>query len=246
MIIGNPNTFVRDRHPLWKGFENNKYEKPFMHGVVGSQWRVPVSEDDRGYKLIASPMPKPDIPITRIQPTELPPNTYSSSAYDVPFRRDVIQTEIPQATIRTVETRFDPRFPPKKPVQVVHGTLYHGTGSTDPKIVHGLARFAEKKSKKQVFHHTDHSLERAHASAMKNEGLNIAKNTEQRSTDAMYRLSHNIEGENHMVLNVDVLNRRDTPDLKLYENNKTLQERIHRLRYTPAGVRAANTLRKLP
>jgi len=30
MIIGNPNTMVKDRSPLWKDFNNNKLERPFM------------------------------------------------------------------------------------------------------------------------------------------------------------------------------------------------------------------------
>ena len=30
MMIGNPNTMVKDRSPMWKDFKDNRFERPFM------------------------------------------------------------------------------------------------------------------------------------------------------------------------------------------------------------------------
>jgi hypothetical protein len=260
IVIGNPNTISRDRSPLWKTFKNNKFEKPFMHGIVGPQWTPPIAEENNGFKHIASPMPRPEL-VTRIQPNEFAPVTYSPSAFDVPLRKDVIQADIPQATIRTVEERIDPRNPPKRLVPVVHGTLFHGTGSVDPKVVHGTGaeettatNFIQKKSTKtkksmkkgKRAHHQNKSLHNVDVQQLRGEAVKIARSTDERSDYMMDKISHNIAGENHMVIPVEVMNKRDTLDLKLHENNRALKRNLERLRHTPAGVRAANTLRKLP
>jgi hypothetical protein len=252
IVIGNPNTISRDRSPLWKTFKNNKFEKPFMHGIVGPQWTPPIAEENNGFKHIASPMPRPEL-VTRIQPNEFAPVTYSPSAFDVPLRKDVIQADIPQATIRTVEERLDPRNPPKRLVPVVHGTLFHGTGSVDAKVVQGgdavettATNFIQKnhKHKKGKKHHRSHH--NVDVQALRGEAVKIARATDERSDYMMDKISHNIAGENHMVIPVEVMNKRDTLDLKLHENNRALKRNLERLRHTPAGVRAANTLRKLP
>jgi hypothetical protein len=242
MIIGNPNNMVKDRHPLWKNFRNNNFERPFMHGVVGPQWNVPLSEDDKGFKHIASPMPKPQI-LRRVLADDLPPVTYSPTSFDMPMRKDVIQVDIPNAVIRTTEENIDPRFPPKKPVQKVTGTLYHGTGSTDEKIVHGLS-FIQKKSKKHFKSHS-HKANPLELSAIKSEALKNAKAADDRSTNALYSIV-NDPANNHMILGVDMINRYEQPDLRIHEHNAHLKERLHRLASTPAGVRSAHTLRKLP
>jgi hypothetical protein len=254
IVIGNPNTISRDRSPLWKTFRNNKFEKPFMHGIVGPQWAPPVAEENNGFKHIASPMPKPEL-VTRIQPSEFAPVTYSPSAFDVPLRKDVIQSDIPQATIRTIEERIDPRNPPKRLVPVVHGTLYHGTGSVDPRVVHGTTgeasettNFLEKKSKRNHSHAKSHHKRSHHVDVqnLRSEAVKIARATDEKADYMMDKISHNLAGENHMVIPVEVMNKRDTLDLKMHENNKALKRNLERLRHTPAGVRAANTLRKLP
>jgi hypothetical protein len=250
MIIGNPNNIVKDRHPLWKNFRNNNFERPFMHGVVGPQWQVPLSEDDKGFKHIASPMPKPQI-TRRILADDLPPVTYSPTSFDMPMRKDVIQVDIPNAVIKTTEENIDPRFPPKKPVQKVTGTLYHGTGSTDERVVHGLS-FLQKKSKKnhkrnikketksRTVKYSPKLLNR-----LKKEGIDLARQADSRVTKSLYDIV-NDPAENHLILGVDLINRYETPDLKIHENNAHLQERLKRIRNTPAGVRSAHTLRKLP
>ena len=124
-MLGNTNNIIKDRHPLWRNFNHNNYERPFKHGIVGPQWQVPLAEDDKGFKHIASPMPRPDV-VRRILPNEFPPVTYSPSSFDMPMRKDVVQIDLPQATIRTTEESSDPRFPKKRPVATVSGTLYHG------------------------------------------------------------------------------------------------------------------------
>lgn len=30
MMMGNPNTMVKDRSPMWKDFKDNRFERPFM------------------------------------------------------------------------------------------------------------------------------------------------------------------------------------------------------------------------
>lgn len=111
-------------------------------------------------------MPKPEL-APRIIADELPPVTYSRSSFDMPMRRDVLQADIPISTTRTIETNIDPRFPPKKQVQVVRGTLYHGTGSTDEKVIHGIPSFLQKKAKKTTTHskHKSQSKHKAHSHA---------------------------------------------------------------------------------
>jgi hypothetical protein len=253
IVIGNPNTISRDRSPLWKTFRNNKFEKPFMHGIVGPQWAPPIAEENNGFKHIASPMPRPEL-VTRIQPSEFAPVTYSPSAFDVPLRKDVIQSDIPQATIRTIEERIDPRNPPKRLVPVVHGTLYHGTGSVDPKVVHGSntdaysTNFIQNKLRKLKHkkHHRSQNKHNIDVQNLRQESVRIARATDEKADSMMDKITHNLAGENHMIIPVDVMNKRDTLDLKMHENNQALRKNIEKLRHTPAGVRAANTLRKLP
>jgi hypothetical protein len=133
---GNPNTLPQDRHFLWKDYHRNQFIRPFMHGVVGPMWKIPAGDAQGAYKHIASPMPKPDWS-GRIVPTYLPPNTHSHTSWDLPKRQDVMQAELPYSTTHTRELYQDPRFPAKKPVAIVTGSLYHGTGSTDAEINKG-------------------------------------------------------------------------------------------------------------
>lgn len=235
---------VKDRHFLWKNFRNNKFERPFMHGVVGSQFQVPLAEDNKGFKLISSPMPVPEM-VRRIQASELPPVTYSQTSFDMPLRKDVIQASIPSATIRTVEENSDPRFPPKKAVAVVRGTLFHGTGSNDPAVVHGLIpSFIQKKSRKS--HKKHHHKKQINAVHERNEAVSHARNAENHSTSILNRITGAPNGGSTMVLGVDLVNKYSQPQLRLHEHNAALAHRLHDLRGTPAGVRAAHTFRKLP
>jgi hypothetical protein len=334
MVLGNPNSFVKDRHPLWRNFNNNKYEKTFQHGVVGPQWELPIGDDNRGFKHIASPMPKPEVN-RKIFPNELPPVTYSPSSFDMPMRRDIVQVDIPEATIRTTEENIDPRFPPKRPVSTVTGTLYHGTGSTDVRISHGLPNFLEKKalnnarnknknksvskknkskknkkslnkskskknksknkkckksrkslkkskskknrSKKNKYHlknkrnsaqhrtknthknknhHKSHN-KRHHKEACtpdpivkqtanaKSEALAHAHEAENKASSMISSITNTPEGNNHIVMGVDLVNRYEQPDIKIHEHNRTLERKNAEIRNTPAGVRAAHTFSRL-
>jgi len=243
MIIGNPNNMVKDRSPLWKNFRRNNFERPFMHGVVGPQWQVPLAEDNRGFKHISSPMPKPEV-VRRIQPSDLPPVTYSPTSFDLPMRKDVVQVDIPSATIRTTEENIDPRFPAKKPVAKVTGTLYHGTGSVDPAVVHGLTSFLQKKSKSRKRLNAAKIKKQSHLHRV--EGIAAAKAAEAKSHNMLYSVVNEPAGSNKMILGVELLNNYEQPDLRIHENNLTLKRRIEGVRNTPAGVRAAHTFRKLP
>jgi len=262
LMLGRPDEMMRDKSALWKNFRNNKYKRPFLHGTVGPQWSIPFAEDDRGFKHIASPMPKPDF-TQRIVPGEFPPVTWSPTSFDLPMRRDVLQTTLPKATVRTVEEHTDPRFPPKKPVQIVHGTLYHGTGSTDEKVVHGLPNFRQvHHSQHENPNHGHHDFSSHHATGLthahdahvpqnhelskhKAEALGHAKRADERATGMMNSISHHIAGGNKMILNVELQNRREKPDIQLHQHNAYLIDRLARIRNTVAGVRAAHTPRKL-
>merc|ERR1712151_38482 len=136
---------ARDRSPLWKDFTRPGFERPFMHGVVGPQWGVPKADVTDGFDIIGSPMPKPDLS-NRIISDYFPDHTYTGTSFDVPKRQDVIQSDLPTQTTRTFEETLDPKGKSKKPVQTVTGTIYHGTGSTDPNVVFG-GKFIESNSK---------------------------------------------------------------------------------------------------
>merc|ERR1712151_1470982 len=136
MMMGHVNTNVPDRSPMWKNFHNNLYKRPFMHGVVGPQWSVPAAERTGGMNIIASPMPKPDLK-TKIIAGDLPPKSYTPTAFDSPLRKDVVQADMPTQITRTREEASDPRRPPKRPVPRTGGTMYHGTGSIDARVIHG-------------------------------------------------------------------------------------------------------------
>lgn len=125
---GNPNTIAPDRHFLWKDFHKRQYGRPWMHGVVGPQWHVPVPEELTPYNHISSPVPRPDYS-TRVIPFDLPDRTHSWTSFDLPLRRNVAQFDLPTSRKHERTQYFDPRFPLMKPVQKVTGTQYHNTGS---------------------------------------------------------------------------------------------------------------------
>lgn len=193
-------------------------------------------------------MTKPELS-NRVIANDLPAKTYSPTAFDMPLRKDVLQTQIPSSVTRTIETNIDPRNPPKKAVTTVHGVLYHGTASTDPKVVHGfetnfLEKSAIKKSEK-VNKKSSKDFDLKSAQNAKEQGLNAAKSTYASSSAMLDSITNNVAPIPHVVLNVNAINKREQPDLKLHLNNQALQKRIEDLSKTPAGVRAANTPRRL-
>jgi hypothetical protein len=135
---GNPNTLPKDRHFLWKDFRQNQFERPFFHGVVGtSHWQVPYAEQAPQYSHISSPVPRPNYR-ERVIASDLPPATHSHTSFELPKRPDVIQIELPHSSTHTSEKYADPRYPPKGPVSVSQGSMYHGTASTDANSNKGL------------------------------------------------------------------------------------------------------------
>jgi len=229
---------------LWRDFKNRNFERPYNHGVVGPQWRVPVQEEDNGFKHIASPMPKPEA-VRRILPSNLPPITLSSSSFDMPFRKDVIQSDIPSATIRTIEENIDPRFPPKKLVEKFSGNFYHGTGSVDPRVVHGLPSFLEAKKHKKHLKKNSHDFNKQ-VHNDRSEALSYANSAKIKIDRMIQSITNNPAENSQMILGVDLLNRYEQPDVRLHENNHAHNEGIAKMRNTPAGVRAAHVFRKLP
>jgi hypothetical protein len=231
-MIGNPNEMIRDHHPLWKDFDKNQYQRPYMHGVVGPQFEVPVAEQDNGFKLISSPTPKPEI-VNKIHADELPPVTYSQSSFDMPKRKDVLQVDLPVAVTRTIETHDDPRFPKKVPVERVHGILYHGTGSVDPNVVMPMG-----------FKEIDNKIA-SNATSLKTEGVANAVAADAKATKSISDITHNVAGNPEMILPIVMMNAPEQPDLKQYENNVTKTKLIEDMKATPIGVRAAHTIRRL-
>lgn len=195
-------------------------------------------------------MPKPDFS-QRVIANDLPSKTYSRTVFDLPERKDVIQTTIPSSVTRTFETSTDPRFPPKREVAKVTGTLYHGTGSTDSKVLHGVeTSFLQKKSRKcKRGHNFDkkkiickpRTFAIDDALAAKKEGMKHAEKSYNLSDAVLNSISLPTP---HMVLDVKTLNKKEHSDLNLYDNNQTRKKRIEFLRKTPAGVRAAHTPRR--
>ena len=222
---------VRDHHPLWKDFHDNRFQRPYMHGVVGPQWVPPVAEANDGFNLISSPTPKPEI-VRRIHADELPPVTYSQSSFDMPKRQDVLQVDIPPAIIRTEEIHDDPRFPKKVPVERVHGVLFHGTGSSDPKVVMPMG-----------FKQIDNTTANA-AASLKAEGVAHAHSADVKASKSISDITRNVAGNPEMILPVVLKNAPEQPDLKQYENNAARARLINNIE-TPIDVRAAHTIRRL-
>jgi len=195
-------------------------------------------------------MPKPEL-TSRVIANELPPTTYSPTAFDMPLRKDVIQTQIPSSVTRTFETSSDPRFPPKKAVSTVHGVLYHGTSSTDPKVIHGIeTNFFEKSSKKKNLKNKKSKKSKKdfdlHSSLRAKEAaLHYAKNAFEGSDAVLNSISSSITPSPHYILDANVLNKKEQPDFRMHEDNHNLKRRLEELKRTPAGVRAAHTLRRL-
>ena len=132
-----PNRVPIDRHYLWKDYHKTQFVRPFWHGIVGPQWRVPIADDSLPYSHIASPMPRPSY-VNRIVPHDLPPITFSGTSFDLPMRADVLQMDVPYGQTHTRETYVDPRFPLKKPVDIIKGTIFHGTHSVDPLVTRAV------------------------------------------------------------------------------------------------------------
>jgi hypothetical protein len=208
-------------------------------------------------------MPKPDLK-TRIIAADLPPRTYTPTSFDNPLRKDVIQADMPTMVTRTREESSDPRHPAKRPVAKVQGTLYHGTGSLDPKVIHGtIPSFIEKKktekkcNKKKCTKKSGLRKRRSDnksksncrnkdyvfqdARKMRVDGLAAAKQAYARSGAML----DGITASPKMVLDVHTTNKREQPDIHQYENNAHLRARVNGMRRSPAGVKAAHTIRRL-
>lgn len=192
-------------------------------------------------------MPKPEL-TTRIIANDFPSKTYSPTSFDLPLRKDVIQTQIPTSVTRTFETSTDPRHPKKVAVARVTGTIYHGTGSVDPKVVHGSfiekkmrikrKKISEKKCKNKNFDIKD-------TLKAKEEGLHHARKSFDTASAMLGSITNGQVDSPHMILNIDVQNKREQPDLQIHAGNERRKHRLAALRHTPAGVRAAHTLRRL-
>jgi len=262
---GNINNAAKDRHPLWNDLSNNNLNKPFYHGVVGPRWRPQNAELTNGFNMIASPMPKPEN-YNRVVADEYPSKTFSRSYFDMPLRKDVQQINIPNAVTRVTTERFDPRIPLKQPVETVSGTLFHGTGSTNENVVHGLPTFLGKSEKKISKHHKSHknlrddvnqsdSLSAARDNAQL--GISHARTAFNRATGDLGILKNGIappytnkmyshfERGSNMIIPVQMTNKLDRQSLLLNDNEADRQASIDAYRDTPAGVRSLNTFRRL-
>ena len=82
-------------------------------------------------------MPRPSY-VERISPHDLPPITHYATSFDLPMRGDVLQMDVPYGATHTRESYLDPRHPLKKGVDIIRGTIYHGTNSVDPLVNHAV------------------------------------------------------------------------------------------------------------
>jgi len=215
--------------------------------------------------MIASPMPKPEN-YERVVAEEYPSKTFSRSYFDMPLRKDVQQINIPNAITKVTTERFDPRIPLKEPVETVSGTLFHGTGSTNENIVHGLPTFLGKSEKKISKNHKSrkhHRDDREHSEflsdATENAQLGVAHSraTFSRATGDLGILKNGIapphtskmynhfERGTNMIIPVQTTNKLENQSLLLHDNAAERQASIDAYRDTPAGVRSLNTYRRL-
>lgn len=259
---GNPNTLPKDRHFLWKDFKNNQYGRPFYHGVVGPQWRVPVPESDSPYKTISSPIPGGDYH-NRIIANDLPLNTHSHTSWEMPKRKDVVQIDLPQSSVHSFEKYVDPRFPPKSEVQTVPGTQYHNTGSTNPQLnfgnnsnptaqgpqtSNGEFSFSEKNSKKKK----NHLRKRSHLkNKTRDEDIDLRSasiSQAQAAHDKAYKLLYSVTAhpeinDGSMPLDIEMKNRRD---LSYRTKNQELENTIEFWKLQPQGIRGMHTKPFIP
>merc|ERR1712151_262433 len=183
---------------------------------------------------------------TKIIAGDLPPKSYTPTAFNSPLRKDVVQADMPTQITRTREEASDPRRPPKRPVPRTGGTMYHGTGSIDARVIHGsIPSFMEKKTKKSKrgkgnCRGKDFVFQDARK--LRIDGLNAAKEAYTRSGAML----GGITASPKMVLDVHTTNKRESPDwIHQYENNAYLKARVNGMRRSPHGVKAAHTLRRL-
>jgi hypothetical protein len=261
---GNPNTLPKDRSFLWNDFHKNQYAKPYMHGVVGPQWKVPVAEDDTPYNYVSSPHPEPNYN-HRIVPHDLPQRTHSHNSFEMPKRKDVVQIDLPYGVTRTREKYFDPRMPLKVPVAVVSGTQYHNTGSVTadqnmannmeataagPQTLNTQLNFAEKKHTKKNLgkKHKNHDsgLSNDDVKRIKVQSLDHAKVAEIKAARMLHAMTpHPEAGESTMALDIKLTNKREH-DFELHRNNAARQETIEYLKGKGIGIRALHTKPFLP
>ena len=197
-------------------------------------------------------MPKPDL-TTKIIATDLPGKTYTGTSFDNPKRKDVVQTDLPTQITRTVEEAHDPKGTPKKAVKTVHGTVYHNTGSVDPKVVFGgnhsfMQKKITKKSKKSALSKSKSSKKQKldvhnEARSLRVDGLHHAKEAYGRAGTMLGAITSG----SRIILDAKTTNKQEHPhpELRQYENNKYLHDRVAGMRKTPHGVKAAHTVRRM-
>jgi hypothetical protein len=194
-------------------------------------------------------MPKPDLK-TRIVAHNLPDKTYTGTSFDNPKRKDVIQVDLPTQVTRTVEESHDPRAAPKKSVKIVKGTVYHNTGSVDPNVVFGSHHsFIEKngaksrKAKKITKNKKNKKDVHEEVRNLRVDGLHHAKEAYARSGNMLDA----INSGSRIILDAKTTNKSEHPheELRQYEDNKYLHNRLAGMRRTPHGVKAAHTVRRM-
>lgn len=264
---GNPNTLPKDRSFLWSKFNKNQFGRPYYHGVVGPQWKVPVPDDSLPYKHISSPVPRSNYN-HRIVPHDLPQRTHSHSSWELPKRKDVVQIDLPNSSTHTRERYFDPRFPMKKRVDVVSGSQYHDTGSTNPELNFGLNpevsaanpqtvssefhSFVEKKkskknkSKIKKKNTKGDKQDDSQIRGLKQAAIEEAVNAEIRSRNLLNAMTRDpAQGDNGLILGVDVLNKRE-PIESLHSKNNAYNNTIEFWKNKKLGIRALNEKPFLP
>lgn len=260
---GNPNTLPTDRGFLWKGFSKNQFGRPYYHGVVGPQWRVPKGERVERYTHISSPVPHADY-THRVVAHDLPEKTHSHNSFEMPKRRDVVQIDLPASATHVSEMYNDPRIPTKVPVAEVSGTVYHGTGSVsasenmgnnmeptaeNPQTQNSEFSFLENKKHKKHRKNLKARWNKLDDSEVKNlrkASLREAGEAEKKASRLLNSMTPHPEmGDGSMALGIDLKNRRDL-HFGLHQNNAALDKTINFWKGQPQGIRAMHTKPFLP
>lgn len=194
---------------------------------------MPIEEDNRGFNHVASPVPRPERPVSRIIADEFPGKTYSKSVYDMPLKSEVLGVNLPQSTTRTVETSIDPRFPPKTLVKGTVGAVNYNTASVDASVNTPGVSFLQKKHKR-----LDHK-QTSTPNALKTEGLHHALNAQHATERILDQITNNQADQPEMVLHAKTTNKRE--DSAFHSHH----EHARTGRNTLAGVRAAHTYNRL-
>jgi len=202
-------------HTLWRNWENLNYRKAYYGGVVGPQWRPTLA--DNSQLRVASPLAK--VESKKIIANELPRRTLSESSFDIPKREDVVQITLPQSSMKSVESVYDPNNRMKIIPTSPTGTLYHGINVLPKKIT----TFGYPSAYRFKLESQNESLKRESHQEIR-ETLAKGESSEERADKLLSSITDDMV-KTKMVLPVITTNKNEKPSLKIPYQNHGLEER---------------------